>query len=257
MYLAKAPSLGEEFILTEFHPRDMSTRDENNYLTISAENAGMFEQKLDKFTNDCRRLTHITANRFFGVREVLTEMGTAFAVSKMPQGMTLSQYIETMEDDLQFNENIIDSVYESLCSIAAEKIPLHVSSEMTYAENIASIMFMFDYVFDSNEQEMLASMAKILYTLITKNIYEFIFNLESVPLENKYRELIKGVLDDEPTITTFSEAKITVDKNAMRSAKESPLREYIGGVVLLYLIIIAIIAGAIYGLYQFASIVLG
>jgi hypothetical protein len=257
MYLTKAPSLGEEFILTEFYPRDLAARDDDQYVTISSDNAEEFERKLDKFTNDCRRLMHITANRFWGVREVLTEMGTAFAVSKKPMGDMLAQFMEKLEEDASYNENMIDSVYETLRQTAAEKIPLHVNPDTIYAENVGSLTFMFDYQFGYDEQEMLTNLAKVLYCLITKRFFEDKYDPELIKEENKYRDVIMGILDSTRSIDTFEDADMVILRSVRRYAKDAPFREYAGSAAVFLVIAIIIGLGVAFGVFWLSNVLLG
>ncbi|MCL2702367.1 MAG: hypothetical protein FWE91_02000 [Defluviitaleaceae bacterium] len=257
MYLAKAPSLGEEFLLTEFFPREMAIRDEDDFVTISPENAGVFESNLDKFTSDCRRLSHLTANRFWGVRDILSEMGTAFAVSKKPLGDMLAQFISEMEEDAVFSENMIDSVYETLRSTAKEQIPLHATPDMIYAENTGSLTFMFDYRFGFSEQEMLENMAKLIYCLLSKKFYEEDYNPNLIPEENKYHGVITGILDSPRMINSFAEADDEVNRSLRRHAKEAPFYEYIGSAISFIILMILLGAAVAFGVFMLTRALLG
>lgn len=249
MYLAKAPTLGEEFIITEFYPRSMAIRDENSFVTIGPEYAEAFESRLDKFTMDSRRLMHITANRFFGVREVLSEFGTAYAVSKKPTGELLQRFIERAdsEENERFNDSVIDGVFDSLRSIASHNIPISVNPDTIYAENVGSLTFMYEYRFDLREAEIIQNMMKTLYCLITRKIFENQYDADWFS-GHKYQQLLSGVLENTGEFATLEALNDGIDRYVY-NRKKNPISSYIAPVILYSVIALILAAGAAYGAF--------
>lgn len=260
MYLAKAPTLGEEFIITEFYPRSIAIRDDSDFVTIGPENAEEFEIKLEKFISDSRRLMSSMANRFFGVSEVLSELGTAYIVSKKPAGELLTQFIETMgtaagspaQGEPQvigdsFNEAVIDGAFEAMRSVANNGICLDVQPGTVYAENVGSLTFIYDYKFDMNAGEIIENIAKTIYCLITKKEYDNFYDPRL--LENsKYRVILTGIFGKTGEFNTLEKLNHGAEKYILQNKKVS-VKSYIANVIIYTIFALALGGGAAYGVY--------
>jgi hypothetical protein len=258
VYLAKAPTLGEEFVLTEFFPNESAERDENNFLIMPVEQTDSFEKAMNKFASDSDRLMHINANRLLGIKEILNELGTVYVVTRKFHGdMLLNRIKDSPDKAYKLTDNIIDTIYEGIKSAAAEKIGLQVSPDSVYVDNNGFFTFMFNYARVYKEAEMLADVSKLLYFMVTGKLYEDEFNPELLGTANKYSEALSLALDRENPLRTFREMDNIIDRNDRFLNNRYSIRGHMLSVAMFILLLLIIAAAVVYGTFLLIGFALG
>ncbi|MDR1704055.1 MAG: hypothetical protein LBS19_05160 [Clostridiales bacterium] len=258
VYLAKAPTLGEEFILTEFFPHGSANRDENNFLIMPAQHTDDFEASLSKFANDCDKLMHLKANRLLGIKETLNELGTVFAVTRKFQGdMLVNRLKDNPEALYKLTDNIIDAVYDGIKSAADEKIGLQMSPDSVYVDDNGLFTFMFNYTHIFDEAAMLADVSKLLYFMVTGKEYDADYDPGLLGTDNKYGEALDLALSQDNPLRTFDELDMIIERNDRILNRRDRLSGHIASLILFIVLLLIIAAAAAYGAFLLIGLILG
>lgn len=256
-YLAKAPTLGEEFVITEYIPQHLVERDENDYITMSPEVAEDFEKRLDKFIRDSNRMMHMTLNRFFGIKEVFSEKGTAYVVTRKPVGDIITQFVTENPMPITTVDNAFDIFYESYKNAVAEGITVALSPDYLYADSTGTLTFLYYYAEGQSEAELTTGLARLMYFLTTGKVYADGEAIMPIDENIKYGEAITEILQNNDVYKNFIQIDKSISKWQRNHSPNEPFKVYYKSALFLFIVLVAITAACIFGVYQLAKLILG
>lgn len=117
-YVATNIQFDERYAIKEFFMKGVSQRDGNN-TTVSvsnSENANSFDEQLEKFKKEARRLRKLKSEHIVRVYDLFEENGTAYYVMDFVQGENLAERLKRTHEPLQEPEalGILDQVLDAL-----------------------------------------------------------------------------------------------------------------------------------------------
>ena len=256
VYLSKAPSLGEEFVIIEFFPVNEATRDEDDFVTMSPDNADDFESKLNKFNSDCQKVMRMPINRFLNIREILPEKGTVYVITKKMSGMPLIQFNLDKPQGFSLNDAVFDNLYESIKQCFDAGIAFDINPDNIYVDNLGSFMVMFYYLFEFDQKEIIMNMAKLFYFMVTSHPFEEGYYPDRIAEDSKYTAIVKGALEGNEDYYDFEYINKIVESKSKNKGDNVPVKVYIKSAVFLIIVLLLIIAGVTFGIYQLVNFVL-